>query len=283
MVGVVVRDHDPAHPRPAELGQRLLPRRTVPASPSPASTIVHPASSADRVAVDVVERPRERHRHPCHPASEVGQLRVHRGSMPPRHGGRRTRPEPRALERAGCDARQRRRLRRRCLPRRAGHPARPRGRAGRRRGRARPAAPPVPLRHGHDQLGAPRRARHRRRLLARRGRAGPLACRADRRRGDVRRGRHAGVARQPCGPLRPGRRHLRGALLDRRPGCVDGRRGGCAPPGRPADPDRLPPAVRDDGQAGAARAGVRLRRRRSPSGSSPPAPTPTPTWPPRPT
>ena len=76
VVGVVVRDHEAAHVRVPELRERLLPappgaRRAEPAvDQRPALRVV------DRVAVDVVERPRQRLRDAVHAVAQLPHLEL---------------------------------------------------------------------------------------------------------------------------------------------------------------------------------------------------------------
>ena len=139
VVRVAMRQHDAAHARRAERDERLTPAPHRPGVPSPQSTIVQPSAILDRVAVDVVERPGQRHRHPVDAAAE-GVSRA------PRHDAVRS-AEPaeatheRGVERAGAErlpvdldlARSRRRGR----PRDLRTPAGP-AHGGARRRRARP-------------------------------------------------------------------------------------------------------------------------------------------------
>ena len=92
-----------------------------------------------------------------------------------RHGRRLVRAQPHVVGRARRHPRRLRLLRRRPLFGRWHATSCLRDRGGRRRHRARPRPPPVPLRHGHPRLGAPRRARGRRRPAASRRSSRPAS------------------------------------------------------------------------------------------------------------
>ena len=84
VVGVVVRDDDAPHARVAELPSAPRQRRSVPGVPRPASMMRPAVVVRDRVAVDVVERPRQRQGDAVDAAAEVG----HDRAASARHGRR---------------------------------------------------------------------------------------------------------------------------------------------------------------------------------------------------
>ena len=76
VIGVVVRDHEPAHVRVAEQRQRLPPAPAGAGRPEAAVDQRPAVGVVDGVAVDVIERPGQRLRDAVHAAAELLHLEL---------------------------------------------------------------------------------------------------------------------------------------------------------------------------------------------------------------